>query len=174
MTICHNKCIGWGNVYRYFIGFYLQQLSKTFFWQNKSNGGPRADLLSANSLIHIHKISQKKNNFLAKNWLFICKFRIHGPKDKTYLPRIMRETSSFMKQVCTPPLHASFCKLCLCNLVASFTTLQTSALKLVWNWITFTIIPKKKFLLFLFSKFELTNFFFFVLSWFFSLLKICT
>ena len=38
-----------------------------------------ADFLSANSLIHISKLV-KNGNFLVKNGLFICKFKICGPK----------------------------------------------------------------------------------------------
>jgi len=38
-----------------------------------------ADFSAANSLIHIDKIGQN-DNFLVKNELFICEFRIRGPK----------------------------------------------------------------------------------------------
>ncbi len=38
-----------------------------------------ADFLSANSLIHIGKMVQK-DNFLVKNGLFICEFKIRGLK----------------------------------------------------------------------------------------------
>jgi hypothetical protein len=51
-------------------------------YQFLNTGGPPslfADFLSADSLIHIGKMVQK-DNITVKNGLFICEFKIRGPK----------------------------------------------------------------------------------------------